>query len=103
MKFHDLKKGMRLRVVEEHPNWGYKKDTILIIDSDKIIPENEARFSRKYGDRVKITQIKTDILGKEYHHRGYNLTEKAFNECKIVLDYGYQSPLWKVLNGEEIE
>lgn len=103
MKFHDLKKGMRLRVVEEHPNWGYKKDTILVIDSDEIIPQSEARYVRKNGDRILITQIKTDILGNTYESRGYRLTEKAFNECKIVLDYGYQSPLWKVLNGEEIE
>lgn len=102
MKFHDLKKGMRLVVTNELSNWGYKKGTVITINSHKFNPPKVTRYSRKYGDKIAIIIQAKDILGRTYEKSGYYLTEKAYYDCEMMLECVYQSPLWKVLNGEEI-
>lgn len=49
---------------------------------------------------------KTPILG---HYDNNTMSQKVLNSiieeenCEIIFPHGYQSPLWKVLNGEEID
>lgn len=98
MKFEDLKKGMELRLGIECVGWGYRKKDIIIIDSNDF---DKSTYGYEYGKRIKIKQkIYRKSVGV-YVTSGYYLTEKAFYECKMKVMWGYQTPLWRVLNGEE--
>lgn len=63
----------------------------------KIIKNNHTEFS------IEVIKSFRDNIGEIGNIYKYNISDKfILKGYEYILPHGYQSPLWKVLNGEEV-